>query len=421
MRLTVGYIGLTHLGINSAAAAAALGANVVCFDVDGDLIERLRSGELPIVEPDLPETLKKYHDRIRFESDVACLAPCDIVYVCPDIATDKNGVSDLSTIISLLDLIEGKLARDCVEVILSQVPPGFTRSRARGQNRVYCQVETLIFGRAIERAMYPERFMIGCEYPEMPFPETFRRFLELFDCPILPMRYESAELAKISINCFLVAQVGTTNTIAEICENVGADWAEIAPALHLDARIGSKAYLKPGLGIAGGNLERDLRTIVTLGERYITDTGIIQAEIANSAHRKLTAARLLRDVVLPDLAEPAVSVWGLTYKENTHSIKNSPALATLEEFPELPFRGHDPVVDDADVNISNLRTFDTPLAALEGADCLMILTPWDVYHEMTLSSISTTMRGRWIIDPYGVLDGEAASTLGFNYLTLGRT
>ncbi len=418
--LRIGYVGLTHLGINSAVAAAVRGCDVIGFDPDKELVAELRRGELRLVEPGLFEAMAKHRDRIQFESDMAALVGCDIVYVCPDVATDDQGESDLSTLIGLLDMIEGKLSPTCVEVILSQVPPGFTRSRTGGENLLFCQVETLIFGRALERAMYPERFMIGCNDPVMPFPEKFRRFLELFDCPIMPMRYESAELAKISINCFLVAQVGTTNTLAEICENVGADWTEIAPALHLDARIGPKAYLKPGLGIAGGNLERDLRTIVILGERYATDTRIIQAEIANSAHRKLTAARLLRKVVLPDLVEPVVAVWGLAYKENTHSIKNSPSLATLTEFPEFSFRVHDPVVDLADVKMTNITDFDTPLAALAGADCLMILTPWDEYRHISPTDIVNAMRGTSIIDPYAVLDGEAAKAAGLMHLTLGK-
>ena len=76
----------------------------------------------------------------------------------------------------------------------------------------------------------------------------FRAVLEAFGCPILPMRYESAELAKISINCCLVASVTVGNTLAELCEKIGADWSEIAPALKLDRRIGAYAYLAPGLG-----------------------------------------------------------------------------------------------------------------------------------------------------------------------------
>lgn len=419
MTLVVGYVGMTHLGLNSAAAAGARGCNVICFDPDQKLIEQLRVGSLPVIEPDLPETLAKNADRIAYTSTVTALAECDVVYVAPDVATDDQGGSDLSTLISLLELVDPHLSESCVQVILSQVPPGFTRPRLRAGRILHYQVETLIFGRAIERAMYPERFIVGCEGPSVPLPPKFTEFLGLFECPILPMRFESAELAKIAINCFLVAQVGTTNTLAEICEAVGADWSEIAPSLRLDARIGPKAYLKPGLGIAGGNLERDLATIVSIGETHKTDTGIIEAEIANSGHRKLTVARFLRDDVLPNLSDPKIAVWGLAYKEDTHSIKNSPSLATLSEFPELSFRVHDPAVHVETTGMGNLKSSETPLEAATDADVLLILTPWNIYREQNIDEIGAVMSGRILIDPNAVIDGAAARAAGFEYITLG--
>ena len=70
------------------------------------------------------------------------------------------------------------------------------------------------------------RFIIGCADPTVSLPKAYQTFLAAFDCPILPMRYESAELAKIAINCCLVAMVSTANTLAEVCEGVGADWSE---------------------------------------------------------------------------------------------------------------------------------------------------------------------------------------------------
>jgi len=117
---------------------------------------------------------------------------------------------------------------------------------------LFYQVETLIFGQAVERALAPERVIVGCRDPKAALPEPYSTYLKAFDCPILPMRYESAELSKISINVCLVASIGATNMMAELCEGIGADWSEIVPALRLDRRIGRHAYLAPGLGIAGG-------------------------------------------------------------------------------------------------------------------------------------------------------------------------
>ena len=106
------------------------------------------------------------------------------------------------------------------------------------------------------------------------------------------MRYESAELAKIAINCCLVASVTVANTLAELSERIGADWSEIVPALKLDARIGQYAYLAPGLGIAGGNLERDLATIERLSETAAPSRRD-RAFVANSRHRRDWALRTL--------------------------------------------------------------------------------------------------------------------------------
>ena len=121
------------------------------------------------------------------------------------------------------------------------LPAAFAQCRVP----VYYQVETLIFGRAVERATQPERFIVGCLAPDKPLDPRFAALLGAFDCPILPMRYESAELAKISINMCLVASDTVANTLAELCERIGADWSEIVPALKLDRRIGRTAISSP--------------------------------------------------------------------------------------------------------------------------------------------------------------------------------
>src|SRR3546814_8196037 len=121
--------------------------------------------------------------------------------------------------------------------------------RQPGRSLIY-QVETLIFGRAIERALHPERYIVGLADPDMALPAAYEAYLAAHGAPpVLKMRYESAELAKISINMCLVSAVSTANTLAELCERVGADWRAIVPALQLDRRIGPPAYLSAGLGI----------------------------------------------------------------------------------------------------------------------------------------------------------------------------
>jgi UDPglucose 6-dehydrogenase len=309
---------------------------------------------------------------------------------------------------------------DAVIVVLSQVPPGFTRGKQRPGRILYYQVETLIFGRAVERALQPERYIVGCADPAQPLPAAFKAFLDAHGCPVLPMRYESAELAKISINMCLVASVSTANTLAELCEKIGADWSEIVPALKLDRRIGQYSYLAPGLGIAGGNLERDLATVCAFADRHGTDAGVVRSWIANSRHRRDWAARTIRAALLDAKPGATVAVWGLAYKENTHSVKNSPSLATLAQLPGTRLRLHDPLVPAAAAGHAAAVGAPDALAALEGADALMILTPWPQYREVAPAAIARAMPGRIVLDPYGVLDPKAAVAAGLDMYTLGR-
>ncbi len=419
MTITVGFVGMTHLGLVSATGTCSKGFATICFDADADLLSELKSGNLPVLEPGLDDMLAANGTAQTFTPTVSDLAACDVVYIAPDVPTDDHGQSDLSGISALIELVAPQLASHALLVILCQVPPGFTRGLDFPAERLFYQVETLIFGRAVERATQPERFIVGCASPSDALPAAFAEVLEAFDCPILPMRYESAELAKISINMCLVASIGVANTMAEICENVGADWQEIVPALKLDRRIGEYSYLAPGLGIAGGNLERDLATVLRLAGEHGSDGGIVSAWLGNSAHRRDWAAGVLRQEVLPAKENPVIAVWGLAYKENTHSVKNSPSLATLAQFPDCRFQAHDPAVQVEDLGYAHVSQFDTPIGALEGADALAILTPWPEYRDIEAGDIAQALAGRTVIDPYRVLDPHACVTAGLAYHTLG--
>jgi UDPglucose 6-dehydrogenase len=411
---------MTHLGLVSATAVAAKGLRTRCYDSDRGLIERLRNGELPVHEPGLAALRHANGDRQQFSSDIVDLHECDVVYIAPDVPTNEDATSDLSNVLALTNDVASVLRFDAVMAVLAQVPPGFSRAIARvPHDRLYYQVETLIFGRAVERAMNPERFIIGCADPQRTLDPGLNAVLSAFGCPILTMRYESAELAKIAINLCLAASIGVANTLSEICERIGADWSEIMPALKLDRRIGQHAYLAPGLGIAGGNLERDLMTIIALSQRHGTDDEIVRACVGNSRHRSKWAVRTLREAVLGRLPLAKVAVWGLAYKENTHSVKNSPALATLVQLPDTRFVLHDPVVTASKLPNGFAVSAGDPLAILAEADALMILTAWPQYRSVAPEDIARKIRGPVVLDPYRVLDRNRAMAAGLEYHTLG--
>jgi UDPglucose 6-dehydrogenase len=418
-RPVVGFAGMTHLGIVSASVIAGRGFQTICYDPDAARIAQLAAGNLPVTEPELDALVRGNGGRQVFTSNLEDIAKCDVVYIAPDVPTDDAGQSDLNPISALIERVVASLQPDAVLVILCQVPPGFTRAiRGIDPARLYYQVETLVFGIAVQRAREPERYIIGCADPAAPINPRLHAVLAA-GCPVLPMRYESAELAKIAINCCLVSSISVANTLSELCEKIGADWSEIVPALKLDARIGPRAYLAPGLGIAGGNLERDLATIIGLAGRHGTNDDVVRAWLTNSRYRRGWAARTLEEALLAKQPDATVAVWGLAYKENTHSTKNSPALATLSALPGGRFVVHDPVVRAAEVSVPNLSQVPEPLDALAGAEALMILTPWPQYRAIAPREIAAKLGGRLVLDPYRVLDRHAAIAEHLDYRSLG--
>ena len=420
MQPKLGFAGMTHLGLVSGVCAAEKGFEVVGFDPDAERVAALAQGRLPVSEPQLDALVAGNAARLRFSADAAALRDCDVVYVAPDVPTDDAGGSDLGPIDALLARVFDATREGCVIVVLSQVPPGFTRGRQRPGRILHYQVETLIFGRAVERALEPERYIVGCADPSIPLPPAYAAFLGAHGCPILPMRFESAELAKISINMCLVASVSVANTLAELCEKIGADWSEIVPALKLDRRIGQYAYLAPGLGIAGGNLERDLATVCQLADERGTDAGVVRAWIANSRHRRDWPLGVLHRELLSKQDDPLIAVLGLAYKQDTHSTKNSPSLALLERVGAFRVRVFDSVVPASAARHPRCHGAGSELEACDGADALVVMTPWSRFAKVDPGEIARRMRGRLVLDPYAVLDAGACSRAGLTYLTLGR-
>jgi UDPglucose 6-dehydrogenase len=418
-KITIGCVGMTHLGLIHAVAFAEKGFDLICYDDSPQLIAELTAHRMPVSEPQLDELVAQCSTRLQFTNDLHQLKLCDVVFIACDVPTDDAGNSELKVIEQFVAKVNPVLATHASLVILSQVPPGFTRQINRPKNKLFYQVETLIFGRAIERALYPERYIVGADDPQIELPDAYQALLSAFNCPILKMRYESAELAKISINMFLVASVTTTNTIAEICENIGADWEEIAPALRLDRRIGHYAYLSPGLGIAGGNLERDLNTIIKLGNASSTDTGTVSAWLENSQYRRDWVLRCLQTKVFTETKKPVICVLGLAYKPNTHSVKNSPSIALVTQLKEYQIKAHDPIVTDQ--HITHVTQYADMLDAIYGADIVIVMNPCTEYQNLSIERILKHMRGKTIIDPYRALKAGQDYSLDLNYFSLGQS
>tara|TARA_Y100000768_G_scaffold333690_1_gene273925 strand:- start:58755 stop:60029 length:1275 start_codon:yes stop_codon:yes gene_type:complete len=419
--LTVGYVGLSHLGLCSSVAAAIKNCKVISFDEDQSLIKRLNKGISDITEPHLNQSLKKYKNKIIFTNNINEINSCDIVYISLDVPTDSKGKSDLSSIYKLIKKLFQNISRDTPIVILCQVPPGFTRQLKWPSKNLFYQVETLIFGDAINRALNPERIIIGKYQNSGKINKYYNKYLKLFSCPIIEMNYESAEFSKISINAMLISSITTTNLMSSIAREIGANWDEIASSLRLDRRIGKYAYLNPGLGISGGNLERDLKTIINISKKNYINPNLVYEFFKSSEKNKNWPLEYFLNSKFSKKKNTQIGILGLSYKENTHSIKNSPSLNLIQGLLRKKFNhicAYDPEAIHNNL-FDKIKRVKKISEVIEFSEILFFMTPWKEFKKINLAR-SKNNQISLIIDPYGLVSGYDYKKHNIVYLTKGK-
>lgn len=421
MSRTIGVVGLSHLGTVASAGLASLGLPVTAVDRP-DLAEALAAGRLPFPEPGLDRLLAG--PRPTFTADYSALAEAGVVILAVDTVTDEQNRSDVSILDAYIERMLPWLPRDGVLVVMSQVPVGYTRAlagrlRARRPElatRVYHWVETLVIGDAVARYLRPERIIIGgpAGEPEPALDDLLGRFA----CPVHRMDYESAELCKAAINLYLATSVTFANTLADLCEATGASMAAITPALRADRRIGPAAYLRPGLGLAGGNLERDLIHLKSLAERSGVSAALLDLVLERSAARYGWLLAAIERWVLKAAPRPRLAIWGLAYKKNTDSTKNAVSLRLAADLRARALLvAYDPRVT---VAIPGVERASSALEAARGADGLVILTDWDEFAAIKPAQLRSVLARPVVVDAAGVLEPERARAAGLTRVAPGE-
>lgn len=393
----IGVVGASHMGVVWSAVLAHKGHNVTY----------LKSARFKIYEPDLKEIIEKNIEkgRLNYDNNYKKLNDCEVVYLAWDTPLDKNNNIQLEFLERVIDAIIPHLNDAANFVIMSQVPPGFCRKINFDKQRLFCQVDTLIYGKSVLQALCPKQIIVGCnDLGDTNLNESYSKVLTCFNQPVQWLRYEEAEIYKLSMNAMLATQIATTNTMAELCHNYNADWSKITRCLEVDRRIG--LYTQPGLGIGGGHIMRDLNTIETLSRKHGFDSSIVSSAIYSSKYMNFWVLRQLEKWFGPNPEGLEIAVWGLSYKENTDSIVESPAIMTIDALPKCKFLVHDP---QASYNKRDfVLTVDDPLKAIDKhTDALLVMTPHNEYREIKSKDILDAVRPLiTIIDPYNILPDD---------------
>lgn len=430
--MRTGVIGAGYVGLTTAACLAELGHDVVCCDVDEARLERIRHGNLPMHEPELPELVARHMatGALRFQSSVsACAAESEVVFVTVGTPSLPNGDIDLRQVAAACESFARSLGHGTVVAIKSTVSAGTCQKmreliarRSRGLAfSVASNPEFLREGSAVADFMRPDRIVIGAEDPRTSavLRQVYRP-LERRGVPFLVTTTINAELVKHAANAMLALKIGFINEVADLCEAVGGDVRDVARGIGLDSRIGG-SFLMAGPGFGGSCFPKDTRAYAATGRRCGAVQDIVEMLIRRNDQR---TAQLARRVIEAGRIPPRgrVGILGLAFKAGTDDIRESASLAIIRELKSrgIGIRAHDPqAIDNARRLMSAEELVDSPYEAARGADALIVATEWPDYASLDPARIARSMKGAAVFDFRNVLPWKVGEMHGLRLARIG--
>ncbi len=429
VKMNLCVFGLWHLGSVTAACLAKLGFKVKGLDLDKENIGNLQEGKAPLYEPCLDDLIKEAlkSDNLSFLNEpAAALSDIEVLWVTFDTPVNDKDIADADFIENSIMSIVPQLKSGTRVIISSQVPVGFTKrirdkikSRYSDRELYFAYApENLRLGNAIKIFLEPDRIIIGTLPHEK---EKFSTIFSAISVRLEWMSIESAEMTKHALNAFLAASISFANEIAEVCERVGANAKEVERGLKTEERIGSKAYLSPGVAFSGGTLARDIIFLSESGKRFDLPMHLIKAvKDSNDFHHLWVQRKCLE--YLGDLAGKRVAVLGLTYKPNTDTLKRSFAIELSNWLKEngANIKVFDPSIKQLPDSLKNVISINDNIKnAIRGVDCIIVMTEWPIFRELdkdTLDEIS----GKIVIDPNGFIEKQLSGCKDIKYVVVGR-
>lgn len=432
--MNIAMIGTGYVGLVSGVCFAEFGFNVTCIDANPSIVERLNRGEIPIYEPGLEEMARKNvgEGRLAFTTDLeGPVGEADVIFIAVGTPSRRgDGEADLQYIHAAADQVADAMKDGAIVVIKSTVVVGTAaevRDRIRARRpgvrfSIVSNPEFLREGSAVEDFLRPDRVIAGVEDEEgrRAMSRVYRP-LYLRDTPLVITTLENAELAKYAANAFLAMKITFINQVGDLCEQVGGNVQEVAKAIGMDKRIGSK-FLHAGPGFGGSCFPKDTRAFAATGRKHAAPQKLIEAVIVDNEARKRNVGRRIVSLV----AEPAkatVAILGLSFKPNTDDMREAPSLdiITTIKAAGAAVRVHDPVaMEMAKKQIEGVTWCASPYEAAEGADVVALLTEWNAYRALDLKALAAGMRTKILFDARNVYQAAELKDTGLEYHAIGR-
>ncbi|RSM84347.1 UDP-glucose/GDP-mannose dehydrogenase family protein [Kibdelosporangium aridum] len=432
----IAVVGTGYVGLTTGACLASLGHRVVCGDVDPAKIERLRRAEVDILEPGLAELVAEGLAAGRLSFVVGAQAAitgheegAEIVYLCVPTPMGVGGVADLSTVESVIDEVRDLLNPGTVIVNKSTVPVGTAERTKELLNRADVSVvsnpEFLREGSAVDDFLNPDRIVVGCD--EQDAAERVSALYARLGAPTVLTDAASAELVKYAANCFLAMKLSYVNAMAELCERLGANIADVTEGMGYDRRIG-QAFLAPGPGWGGSCLPKDTSAMLQVADSADFEFRLLRATIDTNERQRQRIVDKIRLAVTGkrggSLSHMRLGLFGLTFKANTDDLRDSPALAVAALLRQAGAElvAYDPAVrsDSLRPEIGSVTVVDDPYLVGKEADALVILTEWPEFRTFDWSKLASTVRNPVVVDTRNLLDKDTVGRAGFTWTGLGR-
>ena len=436
--MRVSVIGTGHVGLVTVGCMAAVGHDVVGYDIDTAKIERLRAGEMPFYEAQLDELIASgvAAGRITFTGDEAeAVQDAEVVFICVGTPPRTDGAPNLTFVQAAAAMVATHATSPVVVAEKSTVPVQTgqrirqalrleTQARQTGlQHDVVSNPEFLREGTAVADTLRPDRIVVGADTTRAH--EVMRRLydplLETHDCPYVATDVSTAELIKHASNAFLATKISFINAIARICELAGADVQTVADAMGHDARIG-RAFLDAGLGYGGSCFPKDVQAFIHIADGLGYDFAMLRETQRVNREAKAWPLQQLRRHIW-NLSGKRIAVLGLAFKPGTDDIREAPALDVIEDLlgEGATVRAHDPVAMDAVQRIyPDVEFFDKAETALEGAHALVLCTEWEEYRELRPERIAQLLEYPVVVDARNVWDVDALRAQGLTVASVGR-
>ena len=413
--------------------------NVICVNTNGEKIEALKQGVIPIYENGLEEMVNRNAKagRLQFTTSLeSCLDEADVIFSAVGTPPDEDGSADLSYVLEVARTIGRNMTKYVLVVTKSTVPVGtagkvratiqaeLDKRGVRIEFDVASNPEFLKEGNAVADFMSPDRVVVGVESERAKqlMSKLYKPFL-LNNFRVIFMDIPSAEMTKYAANSMLATRISFMNDIANLCELVGADVNMVRSGIGSDTRIGRK-FLYPGIGYGGSCFPKDVKALIKTAEQNGYRMRVLQAvEEVNEKQKSVLFEKLQRHFS-GDLQDKTIALWGLAFKPETDDMREAPSLILINKLLNAgcKVRVYDPAaMTECRRRIGDSVCYATDMydAALD-ADALMLVTEWKEFRLPSWAVIKKAMRTPVLLDGRNIYEKKEIEELGFTYHCIGK-